>query len=467
MSWPPALARWTMLCVLLIAASGSILLGQEHEPGVRPAAVLGFAPCSYKDWLSDSREEALARLGVDIWHQAGHRAQGTKVAILDSGFHEYQSFLGKVLPASVTVRSFRTDGNLEARDSQHGILCGEVIHALAPDASLLFVNWEPDRPETLLEAVRWAKSQGVKVLSCSLVMPSWSDGEGGGTVHEALSNLIGDGSGAADMLFFASAGNLAQRHWSGPFQPDDTSYHQWIPGHRNNSVTPWGDERVSVELYGRACEGIELQVNDSSSGKVVGRCRASCEGSPCGVPCAVVAFQPTLGSQYYVRLRKMSGVRSPESDVKTDLFDFGHRTPDTGRSNFHLAVLGGTLHYTTANGSIPFPADGPAVRAVGAVDNDGRRLSYSSCGPNSRLPKPDFVAEVPFPSLWRDRPFTGTSAAAPQAAALAALVWARHPQWSARQVGQELRRASFDLGPMGHDWETGHGLLRLPARVGS
>jgi len=56
-----------------------------------------------------------------------------------------------------------------------------------------------------------------------------------------------------------------------------------------------------------------------------------------------------------------------------------------------------------------------------------------------------------------------TSAAAPQAAALAALVWARHPGWTAKQVSQELRRASLDLGPMGHDWQTGHGLLRLPA----
>jgi subtilisin family serine protease len=211
-------------------------------------------------------------------------------------------------------------------------------------------------------------------------------------------------------------------------------------------------------VYGRACQDFELQVHESKTGKVIGRCRASCDGSPCGSPCAVVAFQPSLGSQYVVRVRCAS-------DVPRLTFDIGHRTSDIGR--FHLAVLGGSLHHTTSGGSIPFPADGPAVCAVGAVDSDGRRLSYSSCGPNSQLPKPDFVAEVPFPSLWRERPFAGTSAAAPQAAALAALIWARHPQWSAKQVSQELRRASCDLGPMGHDWETGHGLLRMPTRNGS
>ena len=31
--------------------------------------------------------------------------------------------------------------------------------------------------------------------------------------------------------------------------------------------------------------------------------------------------------------------------------------------------------------------------------------------------KPDLVATVPFPSGWRTRPFSGTSAAAPQALA--------------------------------------------------
>jgi hypothetical protein len=28
-----------------------------------------------------------------------------------------------------------------------------------------------------------------------------------------------------------------------------------------------------------------------------------------------------------------------------------------------------------------------------------------------------------------------------------------------------LQHAARDLGPVGHDWETGHGLIRLPALV--
>src|SRR5262245_24582437 len=76
------------------------------------------------------------------WHKAGHRGQGVTIAVLDSGFKGYREALGGVLPAKVQTKSFRKDGRLEARDSQHGILCAEVIHRVAPDAKLLFANWE-------------------------------------------------------------------------------------------------------------------------------------------------------------------------------------------------------------------------------------------------------------------------------------------------------------------------------------
>ena len=72
------------------------------------------------------------------------------------------------------------------------------------------------------------------------------------------------------------------------------------------------------------------------------------------------------------------------------------------------------------------------------------------------------MATIPFPSLWRERPFAGTSAAAPQGSAQAALWWSRHPNWTADQVRAALKASAKDLGPPGHDLETGYGLLQLP-----
>src|SRR5262249_18390631 len=89
--------------------------------------------------------------------------------------------------------------------------------------------------------------------------------------------------------------------------------------------------------------------------------------------------------------------------------------------------------------------------------------SYSACGSAAFKSKPDLVAPVPFNSAWRERPFAGTSAAAPQAAALAALVWSSNADWNAERVRAVLRTSAHDLGPVGYDPETGFGEIHLPA----
>jgi subtilisin family serine protease len=379
----------------------------------------------------------LIRLGVDGWHAAGVKGQGVKVAVLDSGFRGWQNWLGTALPNRVETRSFRFDRQLESRDSYHGVLCGEIVHAIAPEAELLFANWQPDQPETFVQAVAWAKKQGARVLTCSVIMPSWSDGEGGGPVHAALRSVVGSGSNAGDMLCCACAGNTAQRHWTGPYRPDAAGWHEWQPGQRDNAVTPWADEeRVSIEMCWSKGSAYRLVVLDSLTGGIVGQSTATPDAN---AHCAVVRFAPRPQIQYAIRVQPLSDQRG----------------------TFHVQVLGGWLATYTERGSIPFPADGPAFMAIGAWEEAGRRASYSSCGPNSPTLKPDFVGIVPIPSSVRARPFSGTSAASPQAAGLAALWMSRHPQWTANQVRAALRSSAMDVADPGHDVETGYGVLRL------
>ncbi len=424
----------TWLPVLRPEQYGAIALAQAEE-GSTPDCEMGPPDPD----PAGQRRRHLDRLGVDRWHAAGHRGRGVKIAILDSGFRGYREFLGKGLPDYVVARSFRRDGALEARNSQHGVLCAEAIHTLAPDADILLANWEPDSPDRFLDAVRWAKNQGARVLSCSLIMPSWSDVEGGGPVHAALARIVGTGGDGQDVLFFASAGNMARRHWTGAFHDRGTGLYEWEPGVTDNPLVPWGNERVSVEVCWQPGDSFELQVIDEISGvPVVNALRRNSSRS-----CAVVRFLPERAHLYSVRVR---------------------RAQAEGNGHFHLVTLGGELRYATPWGSIPFPGDGKEVLAVGAVNADGLRYSYSSCGANPRRPKPDLVAPVPFPSMCRARPFAGTSAAAPQAAALAALWWGRHPDWTAAQVRQAMQSTARDLGPPGPDCETGFGLVALPPR---
>jgi hypothetical protein len=426
-----SLPTWISALGLVLNILGAMVLlvpgGLSADPVVFPTP----------ETLDKKRQDHLERLAVPSWHEAGFLGQGMTIVVLDSGFRNYRAYLGKGLPSEVQARSFRKDGNLEARPSQHGILCGEILHALVPRAKLLLANWEPDHPESFLGAVQWAKEQGARVISCSVIMPGWSDGEGGGPVHRRLASLLGEGKSVGDVLFFACAGNTAQRHWHGSFTPDPRGLHQWLPGQTANLVRPWGTEPVTVELYGPLQGDYRVRVLENGTDKLTGEAETQ---EPSGK--AVVRFQPGCPAGYRVVVCQKGTLVREEK--------------------FHLVVLGGSLESPQSPGSIPFPGDGASVVTVGAIDSDGQRHVYSACGPNSRRPKPDLMAPVPFPSMCREIPFSGTSAAGPQAAGLAALCWSRHPGWTADQIRQALRQAALDLGPRGHDFETGYGAIRLP-----
>src|SRR5260370_11029041 len=92
-------------------ATGRSMTAEEATPDSIPGEA-SAAPA-----LGQARH--LAQLGVQRWHDAGFRGQGVKIAVLDTGFQGYKNFLGQALPEQVSVRSFRRDGNAEAKGSQH------------------------------------------------------------------------------------------------------------------------------------------------------------------------------------------------------------------------------------------------------------------------------------------------------------------------------------------------------------
>src|SRR5947209_11004517 len=94
---------WTVLVAIALPVP---LHSADLASPTRDSAI----PPTVQDRLS-----LLKRLGVDDWQHLGFRGKGIKIAILDTGFRGYRDFLGKALPTNVTVKSFRKDGDLEAR----------------------------------------------------------------------------------------------------------------------------------------------------------------------------------------------------------------------------------------------------------------------------------------------------------------------------------------------------------------
>src|SRR5262249_4429757 len=155
--------------------------------------------------------------------------------------------------------------------------------------------------ESFLDAVRWAGDSGASVITCSVIMPGWGDGEGGGPVHAALTKLLGDGDRRTDMLCFACAGNTAKRHWSGPFSRGVGAWHEWTPGRPSNALTPWGGERVSLELSWRADVDFEIAVT-TAEGQTAAHYIPTKPGE--GRHNARVRFEPDLSKTYHVKVRQ-------------------------------------------------------------------------------------------------------------------------------------------------------------------
>ena len=363
-------------------------------------------------------------------------AAGVKILVLDTGFRGYRDQLGKSLPAKVTARSARKDGNLEFKDSQHGILVAEVVHAIAPDAELLLANWDTDSPDTFLDAVKWAREQGARVITCSVVMPSWSDGEGNGPTHRRLRELLGDGTKLGDPLFFSCAGNTARRHWSGTFDSGPDGFHRWADKVTLNAVSPWSDEKVSLDLCWSDPEArYRLEVIDPATGEPAEGVTYRQQVDP---PASVARFVPKSGKSYAARVRQEKGKPG----------------------KFHLNSLQAYLDQVRLRGASR-SWDGRGGHGRG--DHSTGRGVVSRVRAESPRPKPD-VALIPFGTFTRSQPFSGTS---------------RHTTGSRRAVlcfsRNRLGRGPVPLvpdfwarpRPTGHDCETGCGAVRLPGRATS
>ncbi|MFS1510876.1 S8 family peptidase [Chengkuizengella sp. SCS-71B] len=113
--------------------------------------------------------------------------------------------------------------------------------------------------------------------------------------------------------------------------------------------------------------------------------------------------------------------------------------------------------------SIRYPAAYPSVLAVGGLKNDNSIVEYSNFGQEI-----DVVAPVNVYTTGLDGSYTsnnGTSMAAPQVAAAAALIWSQYPELEPSQIRNLIRQTAEDVHDIGWDEYTGYGLLRIDSAL--
>ena len=417
--------------------------------------------------MAEIISEGVAVTGADLWHTmtAYRRTGGTNVCILDAGFTGYKALLGTELPAAVTTKSFRADGNLEA--NVHGAACAEIVHDMAPNANLWLANFSTDVEQH--NAVNYIIEQGVKVISYSMGWWNAGDGKGTGPICADVEKAEANG-----ILWSSSSGNAAETHWEGTFTDADNNgwlnfasndeiLSWWVPANAATGAyvnwDDWGTWNGSVYSGSSQDYDVTLFYYQNEAWKAAASSQNMQTGSQWPVE-AVGYWNGTAGMYWGIGIKKKP---TATRNCKLEVFAYGNSGP---------------VKYNISQGSLLIPSDSPSAVAVGASDwKDNSFHSYSSQGPthDGRV-KPDFSAPSGVststyganasPVMGKETAVTapaafyGTSASAPCMAGALALLLEKTP-YSPAQIVKILAARAIDLGDPGADNKFGQGRLSL------
>jgi subtilisin family serine protease len=460
-----------------VDAEHGLVRGWLRAKDLRRLATLGLVrsvspvrPGFVRAGSVDTQGDAAANAPAARASCAGCDGSGITVGVISDGIdHVAQSISTGDLPPGTGVPA----GVGCARGSgDEGTAMLEIVHDLAPGAALLFSEGLSDKVQ-FMDSLTCLKNAGAKVIVDDIGFfdePFFEDGP----VAQAVRAVV-----QAGVSYHSAAGNEADIHYGALFRAAPGSlYHNFAP---SGPADTFDDMQVPVDPAGCPANGnpvafldCVLQWNDpfetptddydlelydvsTSPPTLVTASTNRQPGTPAFEEVAACNRGPGSGHAA-IAIKKVSG-----ADRQLSLFCFG---------------ADGPMQYVVPAGSI---VGHPALReavAVGAIDVHDTGLDavepYSSQGPVviytptvETRPKPDLAGfDGVATSVSGFSPFYGTSAAAPHAAAVAALLLSKNDCRTPAQIQQALLAGADDILAPGFDSISGAGRLDALGAIG-
>jgi len=388
-------------------------------------------------WIS----EGVAKTGANNYHDLGYEGQGTKVAVIDTGFLVWEEARVRgQLGSKIVTKDFTGEGI--GTGTRHGTKAAEVVHDMAPEAELYLIKIADE--VDLEKAKDYCIDQRVNIISHSHVWVNTNFTDGRGIICDIANDVRAHG-----ILWVNAAGNFAQTHYEGIFtDTDGDNWHEFSlspidEGNEIEDVTSGGSLNVYLtwDSWPVTDQDYDLYLLDGGD-NIVARSENRQTGNQ--PPTEEIRISEASGP-YYIAVKKYSATGSSRLRVHP----------------FHK------MRYSTAAQSVLAAADATEVMAVGAIDqanwDTGPQEPYSSQGPTSdgRI-KPDICGPTGVTTYaGGPKHFGGTSAAAPHVAGAAALLLSRKDTYTPAQLQETLENWAIDMGTPGEDNIYGYGRLML------
>jgi hypothetical protein len=386
----------------------------------------------------------------DVRTAYSQNGSGVKVGIISDGVdHWTDAQSSGDLPAGLTVLS-------NTRGGDEGTAMLEIVHDMVPDADLYFHD-SGTNVVAFNSAIDALVTAGCDVICDDigwLLEPFFEDG----IVASHLTSVLASN----DIVYASAAGNDGQGHYQGDYSNDGYDFHDkvWFidldPGGSATIILQWND------AFSASGNDYDLYLCNYYTGEVL----LSSINTQDGNDDPLEYISPlNIGDSLVECVIVVSNYEGAAATKTLEVFIY----PENGATVYANNI--DPVDSIFGHAAVP---NAIAVGAIAANDpgNDDIEV-FSSQGPVTishpspvSRPKPDLcgidgvlITGAGGFGYWdgSNYRFSGTSAAAPHIAAIAAQLWGAHPTKTGDEIRSTLYASAIDLGSAGYDNVFGYG----------